>query len=165
MAQTLTIPQIDVQSDKLTITDEQVLIDGESHGTTPLADVDAETSADTILGVKDGAVVQLEPDDLKDDLGIDALESRLSIAYEDHTFYFSDSVSITSVGARVEQLNYTPSHTPLFSAIISVAASNKYNPMTFIYNGAVYLNYYAALSSGSISVAESNVVVRTFYAQ
>lgn len=64
MPTTLNIPNIDVQSNKLTITDEQVVIDSDGYGTTPLADVDAETTADTILGVKDGAVVQIEPDDI-----------------------------------------------------------------------------------------------------
>ena len=95
---------------------------------------------------------------------IDELAGRLNLKSETHTFSFATDLAVTDKGVRVAQLNYTPGHTPLFVSIMSVAESSKYIPVVFTYGGDVYLNYYSAIASGTITVANSNVVVRVFYA-
>lgn len=147
MPTTLNIPNIDVQSNKLVITDEQVLIDGEGHGTTPLADVDAETSADTILAVKDGAVVQIETTDIPyDNTGSGLTATDLASAIDElavvGTFYSASDTKAAVQSSWVDICSITlpKNHTYVVSAQLNSDTSIASTPMSLRIGGLNGLN-------------------------
>ena len=85
------------------------------------------------------------------------------MAYEDHDFTISGGISAGgTIGERVNQLNYTPSLTPVSVCIVNIGNSSYFNPLTFIYSGKVYVNYYRA-STSSATESQTKVTVRVFF--
>lgn len=154
MPTTLNIPNIDVQSNKLVITDNPVVIDSDGYGTTPLADVDSETSADTILGVKDGAVVQLDPDELKDELGIDDLETEVGHIY---STTWTDN-GMTFVAYRIGRMAQVHANSGSVTTEVSAGGTLTTIPVGFRPQGTDVCAWDAARAS-RLSIGTSGAIV------
>ena len=127
MPTTLNIPNIEVDNSNLVITDQQVFIDSDSHGTTPLADVDAESTVDTILGVKDGVVVQVGADDI----GVNSAD----VSYSNT----QSGLDATNVQTAIDKLKLVVDTRIPFGVVASGTIASNGGTATYSYANGVHL--------------------------